>query len=933
MPPAAADFAATAIINSRFGVISRAEADVIAKNPEVLKLFNLYNESNIKASDDTAGDILDYLSKTHRERTETAHKRNEAINGLGGEAVDYFAQNDVSLAYAQDFKKYFDAGVKGIGIDAANKLTKSKMPGKFKYDAYKLGQRAMDKNLNRTVKRASTPGFDYNSKYGKDVSNETKEVLDKLGRALGINITFGPEGDVNGSLSADGTLTIFEGAENPVLCVLTHELTHDLAANAPTEFKAFVNYVTNVLRKNGTDVDMLIDSMVKKRKGTKYAVTRAEALEEIMADYAGKMMNNTALFESFAKERPKAANKVLQFFKNLIAKIRRSFNASKSAQSAGSEISLRQAKKALKLWESALERARTNQTNAQASVSENKNTSDISEGDDVVYDDVEEERYSAKNGAQYDYSKPFDEQIDDYINGVFPQRDSLIVCGTPKVLQDIGFNALPVTYNQGHLRTALDSNSDADHRLGKQLLIQLPNSLKDPIAVIKSDSIKGRAVVILNFRINGHNIIAPFEVDGNAHQNNITIDSNAIATAFGKKNAITKLLYDAIQNELTGETSLFYWNKKRALSLLQAAGLQLSGNLPQDGSIHSIRKKYSPVKPKLENVTESQQFKRWFGDWKNNPKKASKVVDDDGKPLIVYHGTDGIFNTFDISKGRANMDIQGAFFSPYKDDAKGYGKNVYACYLNIRNPANEGTAFKVLNMFKGQNNAGVKARDYLIKQGYDGVYNGYDEYIAFYPEQIKSATDNIGTFDKNNPDIRYSVKESALGDENTSGVDNFYNEKCNIDAVNALVRKKLGRKNYKELNERGLKYLADTTSVSEGELRRMRDRWKNLNESPDNEAMFNSFIDRAYRLAVDAVQRNNEIALDELDDESRIRAVDLYATAIVNWVPGKNTKLPDQTVSIFKGVKDGEYYAVDLLSQKSDVLARELYNISRDFKT
>ena len=51
--------------------------------------------------------------------------------------------------------------------------------------------------------------------------------------------------------------------------------------------------------------------------------------------------------------------------------------------------------------------------------------------------------------------------------------------------------------------------------------------------------------------------------------------------------------------------------------------------------------------------------------------------------------------------------------------------------------------------------AGVKARDYLIGLGYDGVDNYGEEFIAFEPNQIKSATDNIGTFDSNNPDIRF----------------------------------------------------------------------------------------------------------------------------------------------------------------------------------
>ena len=28
----------------------------------------------------------------------------------------------------------------------------------------------------------------------------------------------------------------------------------------------------------------------------------------------------------------------------------------------------------------------------------------------------------------------------------------------------------------------------------------------------------------------------------------------------------------------------------------------------------------------FKNITESSQFKRWFGDWQNDPKHASRVV-------------------------------------------------------------------------------------------------------------------------------------------------------------------------------------------------------------------------------------------------------------------------------------------------------------------
>ena len=150
----------------------------------------------------------------------------------------------------------------------------------------------------------------------------------------------------------------------------------------------------------------------------------------------------------------------------------------------------------------------------------------------------------------------------------------------------------------------------------------------------------------------------------------------------------------------------------------------------------------------------------------------SAIRDEAGRLLKVYHGTSEQFNSFDMSKGRANMDIQGAFFSPWEFDAEGYGENVREFYLNITNPASEREGYAALRRFKGQNEAGKKAREYLISQGYDGVVNGVpgqpEEIIAFYPEQIKLADpttyDDDGNiiplserFQSQQRDIRYSL--------------------------------------------------------------------------------------------------------------------------------------------------------------------------------
>ena len=95
---------------------------------------------------------------------------------------------------------------------------------------------------------------------------------------------------------------------------------------------------------------------------------------------------------------------------------------------------------------------------------------------------------------------------------------------------------------------------------------------------------------------------------------------------------------------------------------------------------------------KLSNLTEKQYaqvrtkaFKRWFGDWENNPENASKVVDENSEPLVVYHGSkDNSFTIFDSTKNDKGQ--KGFFFTNDSTMASSYGKNPRGFFINSRNP-------------------------------------------------------------------------------------------------------------------------------------------------------------------------------------------------------------------------------------------------------
>ena len=232
---------------------------------------------------------------------------------------------------------------------------------------------------------------------------------------------------------------------------------------------------------------------------------------------------------------------------------------------------------------------------------------------------------------------------------------------------------------------------------------------------------------------------------------------------------------------------------------------------------------------------------------------SSKVVDENGEPLVVYHGSRrGGFDVFDNTKGDGKYktpegmaffardtltaySYSGSYDSPVyfrEEDDAGYidGRDhptMYECFLNIRNPYEsffdgvnwEGTAYGKFELFSDETGT-VTALDgstywdsweeaeayaeekgledysidedpnigtttdyeakYARESGHDGaiihdvvdgsIYANPDKtdvYVVFSPEQIKSATDNAGTFDPRNPSILFQI----IGLSGASGLD------------------------------------------------------------------------------------------------------------------------------------------------------------------
>ena len=209
---------------------------------------------------------------------------------------------------------------------------------------------------------------------------------------------------------------------------------------------------------------------------------------------------------------------------------------------------------------------------------------------------------------------------------------------------------------------------------------------------------------------------------------------------------------------------------------------------------------------KAKSKVYKTSFLKWFGNWTGQEgivpeyeekeiAEVSKVVDENGEPLVVYHGTNiQNISIFDRTKIPEEQTLVGTgtatfgnFFSDKQDDAKSFaditrlrrksGKaTVYGTFLNIKNPM----YFETLGDFRNYshkeghyNEDGDFVSDVKLPKEYDGVIvkrrNIKDEtreFVAPNSNQIKSAIDNNGDFSTQSDDIHFHKDKLVKGTGN-----------------------------------------------------------------------------------------------------------------------------------------------------------------------
>lgn len=417
--------------------------------------------------------------------------------------------------------------------------------------------RYTDAQLNKSV-----------SKYYENVENVTGKKI--YVKSMAENIEGYIDGDrivLNSNMA---------GTVQQANWVLAHELTHS------TENTETYKELENMALESIEDIDAAVKAKQELYEKNGHPITRETALQELVAEYAQKtIFADTDGITEIIRRNGNVAQRIYQFIVDKINYFKSLTNMTAAERKQYSEL-----KSAQRIWEKALREGNTIQRNER---------------------------------IKYSITKNFSKQVDDVLNGKHPVNDHVYMGETPKVLQEIGFAALPMLTTQKHIKTITNDSGKMKanyHGLGAEMVKQLPKAIEDPIMIVKSKTHPDTSVVVVTELLDKQNrpVIASVLFDGKGVMNSVRVDSNIMTSAYGKDNS-----ENLFKNIFKSADNFYYANIKKSLAFADVLGLQLPNKINKTGFYNSIRKNN-------ENINNFD---------KNNIIKYSLIGNKDGKDVFI----------------------------------------------------------------------------------------------------------------------------------------------------------------------------------------------------------------------------------------------------------------------------------------------------------
>ena len=255
------------------------------------------------------------------------------------------------------------------------------------------------------------------------------------------------------------------------------------------------------------------------------------------------------------------------------------------------------------------------------------------------------------------------------------------------------------------------------------------------------------------------------------------VTSDAQVELWEKQYSTTKVFKDeqslnAAKAEATKyfpEEAITTWEDNKGNYVMKVAEPQLIGealereyerilaNAPKDkeGRLLAPNGKPSNLNERQYAQVRSKAFIRWFGDWINDPANASKVLDENGEPMIVYHGSDSYgFNTFNPLKSDDKLSL---FFSDNKGIASTYTKHIPILNNYLRNKLLDNGAITLIESNKWEELTELINSLYGFKPLLDWLHGESDK--DYYQVELKETLEHIKNNNLSSQDAKALLDE------------------------------------------------------------------------------------------------------------------------------------------------------------------------------
>ena len=822
MPDSQVDQIASAVSAIKTGVAGTNEVNMfLVANPKARTVYETITGEKLPAGNTDTKETL--YARIAANRVESAKLETEAFTDRvkGGMAQDVAktyepsgqaafeqmmdraditnavqTQNDITA-----FDDYYRAGRNGIAYETVaqmNHPAHQAVKAEVRKAAWEAGAsdavlaadtaKGVQMEIGKKISQSRSNGKSgrHRGRVVSELSQETKRNLPasqqkmfrQLARVFNVNIHIVDEDGFNGKYE-DGEVYLSVQGDRDISYIFSHEITHHMQEFAPVEYNELKELIRQAWAEKG-GIDEAVNDKIAQYAENDVQLTYEDALDEIIADSTYEMIQDENFVQQLCSENRTLSQKILDAIKNVLSKLRQVLaegDGFTPAQNAALLSQLDILKDAEKLWTDGLVKAAENRDAVGAKGSTKSrviklsakkgkkdsirtqiesNLKKINEMDAVA--DVKTEGYKGKS----------DKQIIDAVMLNYKKR------GYGVDRKGFGFISLEEEFINRSLNYL---NTEAEYAAFDVLPQVLKNGME-----LRDNEHKGRGYNTVTFA-------APVVINGKPG-----IVGAVVAKTKGNRYKTHRIL-------MPDGSQYIFENEKAEATTSGMTEEKINGEGPD---ITSAVGNSIPQTNKKDN----EKFSLKDSDGRELSKaqreyfKDSKVRDEDGNLLVMYHGT---------PKGDFTVFRDGSYFTQNKRYADGYQNETagrteldpktYEVYLNITKPFDirndeEARNIYINDYIKGGNAVGINPymsdaeydkidtidwtegddlKDFLIDEEYDydglildeGADGGYgedvvyrgDSYVIFSPDQVKNVDNENPTSDS---DIRYSLKNENI---------------------------------------------------------------------------------------------------------------------------------------------------------------------------